>query len=209
MPRRPRLEGAGALHHVVAKAADGRAIVCDDGDRLRLLDGLRVVVGECGWLCIAYCVLETHAHLVVCTPEPNLGAGMKLLLGRYSSTLNRRLGRRGYVFNRPFWSRRIDKPHYLLCASLYTVLNPVAAGLCEHPRQFLWSSYSGTTGSRTQIDLLAPEILLRTLADEPTAARRVYRELVDDATVRLHARRAEEVWWRSVERAAAETQARG
>ena len=209
MPRRPRLEAAGALHHVVAQAADGSRIVADDADRLRLLDGLRTVVHECGWLCVAYCVLDTHAHLVVCTPEPNLGQGMKLLLGRYSSTYNRRLGRRGYVFRRPFWSRRIDRPHHLLCAALYTVLNPVAAGICRHPQLFPWSSYVETAGSAPPSGLLAPELLLRTFDEEPDAARRVYRELVDDAVVRLGRRRSAEAWWRSVERAAAETRGRG
>ena len=116
MPRRARLEGPGVIHHVVAKAANGANVVTDDADRLRFLDELRTVVSTHGWLCIAYCVMDTHVHLVICTPEPNLGQGMKLLLGRYAITFNRRLDRHGYVFTRPFWSRRVDKPHYLRCA---------------------------------------------------------------------------------------------
>ena len=70
---------------------------------------------------------------MVCTPEPNLGEGMKLLLGRYSFVHNRRHGRRGYLFGRRYWSRRVDSPRHLRCAALYTVLNPVAAGICPHP----------------------------------------------------------------------------
>ena len=43
-----------------------------------------------GWNCVAYCLLDTHVHLVVVTPKPNLGRGMRLLLGRYAITYNRR-----------------------------------------------------------------------------------------------------------------------
>ena len=209
MPRRPRLEAAGALHHVVAKAPDGSRIVADDADRLRFLDGLRAVAHECGWIVIAYCLMDTHVHLVVCTPEPNLGEGMKLLLGRYSSQYNRRLGRHGYVFSRPYWSRRIDKPHYLLCAALYAVLNAVAAGICGHPRDYRWCSYVETADANAATGIVAPAMLLRTFDDDPETARGVYRGIVNEAVERLGRRRSEEEWWRSVERAAAETLRRG
>ena len=126
----------------------------DDADRMRFLDELRAVVGGHGWRCGAYCVLDTHAHLVVCTPEPNLGAGMKLFLGRYAYTHNRRHGRQGHLLGRRFWSRRVDKPHYLRCAALYTVLNPVAAGICSHPGGFRWSSYRETAAATRASGLL-------------------------------------------------------
>ena len=209
MPRRPRLEASGALHHVVVQAASDGRIVADDTDRLRFIDELRAVVTGCGWWCGAYCVLNTHAHLVVCTPEPNLGEGMKLLLGRYSFVHNRRHGRRGYLFGRRYWSRRVDSPRYLRCAALYTVLNPVAAGICCHPGHFPWSSYRETAGFRPGSGLLAPELVLQTLADDLGEARLRYREIVDDAVVRLGRRRADELWWRTVERAALETRETG
>ncbi len=41
------------------------------------------------------------------------------------------------------------------------------------------------------------------LADDPGEARLRYREIVDDAVARLGRRRAEDVWWQTVERAAA------
>jgi REP element-mobilizing transposase RayT len=205
MPRRLRLEAPGALHHVVVQAASGGRIVVDDADRLRFLDELRAVVGGHGWRCGAYCVMDTHAHVVVCTPEPNLGEGMKLLLGRYAFVHNRRHSRRGHLFGRRFWSRRLDKPHYLRCAALYTVLNPVVAGMCAHPSRFPWSSYRETAGAAPASGLLEPGLVLQTLDDDVDAARARYVEIVDDALARLGRRRAEEAWWRTVERAAAAT----
>lgn len=92
--------------------------MADDADRLRWIDELRTVVAECNWQCIAFSLMETHVHLVVCTPEPNLAEGMRLLLGRYAFTYNRRNVRRGHLFSDRYWSRRIDKPYHLRCASV-------------------------------------------------------------------------------------------
>ena len=209
MPRRPRLEAPGALHHVVAQAASDCRIVLDDADRLRFLDELRIVVRECGWQCIAYCVMDTHVHLILLTPEPNLGQGMRLLLGRYAVVYNRRHGRRGHLFSDRFWSRRIDRPHYLLCASVYAVLNSVSAGICSHPADFAWSSYRETAGEPNESGILQPGLLLGTFDEDVRLARKQYVELVDDAVARLRQRRRDEAWWRSVERAVAETLAPG
>ena len=194
MPRRPRLEAPGALHDVVAQAASRCRVVVDNADRLRFLDELRRVVDECGWQCIAYCVMGTHVHLVIWTPEPNLGVGMKLLLGRYAFVYNRRHGRRGHLFSDRFWSRRIDRPHHLRCAAVYTALNSVAAGICAHPSEFVWSSYRETAGIAPASGLLEPELLLRTLDEDVDIARVRYRELVDEAVARLARRRLDEAW---------------
>ena len=207
MPRRPRLEGPNALHHVVVQAASGGRIVEDDSDRLGLLGALWKVVSEHRWDCVAYCVLDTHAHLLLRTPEPNLGAGMKLLLGRYAFAHNRRHDLRGHLFGRRYWSRRVDEPHYLRCAALYVDLNPVAAGLCVRPVDFRWSSHRETVGAVPASGFLATEVLLRTLADDPELAVARYRALVDDAVARLGRRRAEDAWWMAVERAAADRRA--
>jgi REP element-mobilizing transposase RayT len=177
----------------------------DDADRSQFLELLRQVCIECGWSCIAYCVMTTHVHLVVHTPEPNLGKGMGLLLGRYAFAYNRRRGRRGHLFSDRYWSRRIDRPRYLCCSSLYAVLNPVAARLCDDPEAYVWSSYRETAGLIPSDGLLDPELLLRTLDEVVARARVVYREIVAQAVVRLQQRRSEEAWWKSVERAVAYT----
>jgi len=202
MPRRPRHEGPGALHHVVSRSSTDVPLVVDDLDRVQFLDELRGVARDLGWQCLAYCVMSTHAHLVLCTSEPNLGIGMRRLQGRYASAHNRRHDRRGHLFGRRYWSRRIDRPHYLACAALYAVLNPVAAGLCAHPVDFAWSSYRETAAGEPRTGLLEPEVLLRTFADDVSRAREEYRTVVEQALLRMAARRAEDAWWQAVQRAA-------
>ena len=52
-------------------------IFMDDADRQRFVDTL-------GEVC-AYVLMPNHFHVVVETPQPNLVAGMKWLLGTYTS----------------------------------------------------------------------------------------------------------------------------
>jgi REP element-mobilizing transposase RayT len=174
----------------------------DDLDRVQFLDELRGIARDFGWQVIAYCLMATHVHIVTCTPEPNLAVGMRRLQGRYASAHNRRYDRRGHLFGGRYWSRRIDRAHYLCCAALYAVLNPVAAGLCIHPHDYTWSSYRETVGDAPASGLLKADILLRTFHEDAQRARAVYAGIVDDAILRLAQRQADEKWWRSVERAA-------
>ena len=202
MPRRPRNEAPGALHHVVCQAATGVPLFIDDLDRVQFLDELRGVARDLGWQVIAHCLMTTHVHIVACTPEPNLAVGMRRLQGRYASAHNGRHNRRGHLFGGRYWSRRIERPHYLCCAALYAVLNPVAAGLCIHPREYVWSSYRETAGVAPVSGLLEADILLRTLDEDAQRARRVYEDVVEAAIRGLAQRRADEKWWQTVERAA-------
>ena len=98
MPRRPREELADAIHHVYARGNDRRAIYLDDGDRAAYLAMLGRVVVMKGWRCLAYCLMDNHVHLLIETPEPNLGSGMQRLHGLYAQSHNERHGRSGHLF---------------------------------------------------------------------------------------------------------------
>jgi REP element-mobilizing transposase RayT len=116
------------------------------GDRADFLNVLGRVVDQQGWICHAYCLMGTHYHLLVQTPEANLGKGMCVLNGAYSRLFNGRHGRKGALFGTRFHSALISNEAHLLEASRYIVLNPVRAGLCRWPWDWPWSSYAATEG---------------------------------------------------------------
>jgi hypothetical protein len=101
--------------------------------------------------------------------------------------------------------RRIDRPRYLCCAAFYAVLNPTAARIFDHPRQFVWSSYRETAGLVSSTGLVRPAQLLTTFDEDPERARELYIGLVDEAVACLGRKRAEEAWWKAVERGVGET----
>lgn len=85
MVRPGRLEFDGALYHVTARGDRREAIYEDDTDHEHFLEVLLgQVVGQFNWCCHAYCLMSSHYHLVIATPDGNLLKRMRLLNGVYA-----------------------------------------------------------------------------------------------------------------------------
>jgi len=63
------------------------------------------------------------------------------LFNSYSKALNKRIGRHGALFERPFERKLIDNTSYLKQVILYIHNNPVHHRFCSHPLEYPWSSY--------------------------------------------------------------------
>jgi len=79
MARKPRIEFAGAVYHVLSRGDRGEAIYQDDEDRLLFLRFLGEVGERTGWLIHAFILMTNHYHILLETPEANLVVGMKWL----------------------------------------------------------------------------------------------------------------------------------
>ena len=141
VPRQPRPEEAGGFFHISARAIRREPLFLGDHDRCLFLLGLGEVVTRQRWHCLTYCLMSTHYHVVVATPEPNLGEGMRRLNGRYAESFNRRYRHRGHALGGRFWSEPIRRDEHLLEALRYVALNPVRAGLVARPEDWRWSAH--------------------------------------------------------------------
>jgi len=65
---------------------------------------------------------------------------MRLVVGGHAAWFNKHHDRTGAVFGDRYWSTRVFRHRHLLRACLYTLVNPVAAGLARHPRDWEWSN---------------------------------------------------------------------
>jgi putative transposase len=184
MARRLREDVAGGIHHVVAKGNAGAAIVADDLDRNAFVGRLAKTVERSGWACLSYCLLDTHVHLVVGTPRPNLGAGMQWLLGAYAQNFNHRHDREGHLFRARFYSRRIQSESHLVSTLAYVALNPVRAGVVERPEQWRWSSYAATVGRSRAPGFFDPRAVLQLVDWDPVRAQLRFELAVADARSR-------------------------
>ncbi|NDU79589.1 addiction module toxin RelE, partial [Actinomadura sp. DSM 109109] len=63
MPRQPRIEGAGFIHHVTGHSNPEVDAFPDDAAIHSFLALLARVVSERSWNVFAYCVLAKHYHL--------------------------------------------------------------------------------------------------------------------------------------------------
>ena len=130
MARKLRVEYAGAIYHVINRGDRRELIFMDDADRQRFVDTLGEVCAKTGWQVHAYVLMPNHFHLVVETPQPNLVAGMKWLLGTYTSRFNRRHKLFGHLFSGRYKSLIVDGSGsgYLKSVGDYVHLNPARGG---------------------------------------------------------------------------------
>ena len=147
MSRKPRVEYAGALYHVMCRGNRCETIFQDDQDRQMFLDTLSEICERTGWRVCAYVLMPNHYHMVIETPEANLVDGMKWFQGTYTKRHNFRHRDWGHLFQGRYKSIVIDPddPEYFRTACDYVHLNPSRAFLTGTEATgtlgaFIWSS---------------------------------------------------------------------
>jgi putative transposase len=146
VPRRPRLQLAGAVYHVMARGNRKSTIFHDNDDRRRFLQIIDYAAASYDLRVRAHCLMDNHYHLVLETPGCNLSDAMQYINGVFAQRSNHRHGHTGHVFEGRFRSLIIQRESYLRRVARYVVRNRVRAGLVDHPADWPWSSYRATAG---------------------------------------------------------------
>jgi len=155
MARKLRVEYKGAIYHVTLRGVERRRLFDDAADRERMVERLGDYAEEYGLRVYLYCLMANHVHVVVETPEGNLGAFMHRLETAYTVYYNRRHGRAGHLMQGRYGAVPVEGDEYLLKLSRYVHLNPVFVGALRGQglkeriqalRAYPWSSYRGYIG---------------------------------------------------------------
>lgn len=147
MPRKPRIEFAGAMYHVMSRGNRQGAIFLDARDCERFLDTLGEACERTGWMLHAFVLMGNHYHLLLETPEANLVAGMKWLQGTYTQRFNSRHKQWGHLLQGRYKALAVDSSsgEYFQTIGSYIHLNPARAGLFDLSagklHDYRWSSY--------------------------------------------------------------------
>ena len=156
MPRRRTPLIAGECYHLFNRGVNRQEIFFELENYLFFLRRMRrCLLGEGetfevldSTTIIAYCLMPNHFHLLVQPHSDQLSRLMQRLSISYTKAINKRYGRVGPLFQGQFQAARVDRNEYLLHLSRYIHLNPVAAGLVEHPQDWEYSSFREYIGLR-------------------------------------------------------------
>ncbi|MFL6571859.1 MAG: transposase [Burkholderiales bacterium] len=176
MARRPRLELPGVPLHVIQRGNNRSACFVGDGDRRLYLRCLREAARRHTCAVHAYVLMSNHVHLLV-TPSSigAVAATMQDVGRRYVRLFNQIHGRSGTLWEGRYKSSLIDSERYLLTCHRYIELNPVRAGLVNHPLEYAWSSHAhyalGATSS-----LITRHVLFDQLAGGPDGFSAQFRD---------------------------------
>lgn len=160
MPRRRRDNDPGDTHHVFTRGVERSPVALDAEDYERGVRLLAAAVARFELRCHSWCLLSNHTHLLVTSPLGNLSDAMRWYGSRVAQTFNQRHGRVGHLFQGRFGSRLVEDERHLLELVRYIPLNPVRAGICRTPEEWMWSSYTATAGLRAAPSFLTPAPLL-------------------------------------------------
>lgn len=129
MPRKLRIEYAGALYHVINRGNYRADIFADAGARDAFEACLFEACGKAGWRLHAYAVMRNHYHLALETPAANLVEGMRWLQATFANRFNRFRQEQGHVFQGRYRAALVETLADLGAVGHYIHLNPVRAGI--------------------------------------------------------------------------------
>jgi len=178
MPRRARIALPGVPLHIIQRGNNRQACFFAEDDYCFYLHWLAHHAPRCGCQIHAYVLMTNHVHLLL-TPEgvDSAGALMKALGQRYVQYVNRRYRRSGSLWEGRFRSCVAGEATYVLGCCRYIELNPVRAGMVEHPADYPWSSYrTNTRGEASRVPIVQHSLYLA-LGRDAAERQGNYREL--------------------------------
>lgn len=183
MPRGPRVDFPGAVHHVYARGIEKRPIYLDDVDRKSFLDRIEKNLPKWGMRCLAWSLMPNHFHLLLQSDKGRLPSFMHCLLTGYSMRFNERHQRVGHLFQNRYKSPVVCKDGYFRDVVRYIHLNPVRSEIVRsipELEEYPWTGHRhiirGGPPAWQDTDLLQTEF------DDPrdvTGWVRRYREYIE------------------------------
>lgn len=182
MPRGPRLDANGALHHVMVRGLEKRKIFLSRIDREDLLQRFSLVLPRAGGRLYAWSLLPNHFHLLLRTGSVGLSSIMRRILTGYAISFNRRYGRSGHLFQNRYKSILVEEEPYLLELVRYIHLNPLRAKLVRDVEElgfYPWSGHGALLGKR-EYPWQDCRYVLSQMGGSLRRAREAYRKFVEE-----------------------------
>jgi REP-associated tyrosine transposase len=187
MPRGPRLDAPGLVHHIRARGIEGRKIFIDDRDRDDFVRRLADACSDKQAFLYAWSLMPNHFHLTLRTGATPLSTIMRRLMTGFATYFNRRHKRQGHLFQNRFWSTVVDADAYLLALVRYIHLNPLVSklvGSIKSLAKYPWTGHSALMGTIARQWQDTDEILGRFARQAGTARRKLVTFMSDHQTAR-------------------------
>lgn len=177
MARQPRFTLPGVPQHVIQRGNNREPCFYSVDDYVRYLEDLNDAAVKNQAAIHAYVLMTNHVHLLVTPGMPHSITHMMQDLGRkYVRYINHTYQRTGTLWEGRYKASLVDSEAYLLTCMRYIEMNPVRAGMVEHPGEYRWSSYASNAQGKINT-LLQQHPLYRSFGNTDEERAYAYREL--------------------------------
>ncbi len=177
MSRKPRFVLPGVPQHVIQRGHNREACFFAEADYLRYRQDLSDAAQKNQVTLHAYVLMTNHVHLLATPDHAYSITHMMQDLGRkFVRYMNRTYRRTGSLWEGRFKASLVDSERYLLTCMRYIEMNPVRAGMVEHPGEYRWSSYAKNAQGQPDF-LIQPHQLYKALGESSEQRHLAYREL--------------------------------
>jgi len=177
MARKPRIHIPGGFYHVILRGNDGQDIFFLDQDREHLEALVQDGIDRFKHRIHAYCWMSNHVHMLIQVSEVPLSKLIQNLTFRYAIYINKKLPRKGHLFQGRYKAILVDAENYLHELVRYIHLNPVRAEVARNPQDYKWSGHQCYLGM-TRKSWLTVEYVLSQYSKGKCTAKRQYEEFV-------------------------------
>jgi len=180
MARPLRVEYEGATYHVTARGNERKKIFNAGRDYDKFIEYISAAREKYRFLLHAYVLMGNHYHLIIETPEGNLGRAMHYINSSYATYTNVKRKRSGHLFQGRYKAILVDRESYLLELSRYVHLNPVRAKMADTPQAYRYSSYHAYINEKGGA-LVHTGTVLGMISGKGREAKYLYRDFVESA----------------------------
>ena len=180
MARRPRLLVPGLPLHIIQRGNNRSVCFYSEDDYIFYIHLLKLLSETHGCKIHAWCLMTNHVHLLL-TPTTPLSACslMKGLGQRYVQNINRTYQRTGTLWEGRYRSCLVQHESYLMACYRYIEMNPVRAGMVDHPAEYRWTSYRANAELEPSA-LITPHDCYKELGSNVDQRAEAYRRLFKD-----------------------------
>lgn len=181
MPRGPRLDAPGTLHHVIVRGIEKRKIVDDDIDREDFVSRMGAIALDTRTSIYAWALMTNHAHILLRSSSVGLPTFMRRLLSGYAILYNLRHKRYGHLFQNRYKSIICEEDTYFRELVRYIHLNPLRAGMVEtlaKLERYRWCGHS-VIMNRYPNDWQDRKYVLQWFGEKENYAKKAYKEFMN------------------------------
>jgi putative transposase len=124
MPRCARVKSSDSIYHVMVRSVGKILLYENVDDKNVYLDLIKKYKEIFFFKVYAYCLMDTHAHLIIDSNGSDVSRFMHVINQCYAQYFNRKYKRTGHVFGDRFKSCIVKDDRYLLVLSGYIHNNP-------------------------------------------------------------------------------------